>query len=59
MRRKKGIPKIRASMTKTTRGKSNVDTKLGKEIERQSEAECTNAVRMTSGHTLWSERETS
>jgi len=28
-----GIPKGRASMSKTTRGKSNVDTRLGEEIE--------------------------
>jgi len=27
------IPKRRASKSKTTRGKSNVDTKLGEEIE--------------------------
>jgi len=27
------IPKGRASMSKTTRGKSNVDTRLGEEIE--------------------------
>jgi len=27
------IPKRRASMLKTTRGKSNVDTRLGEEIE--------------------------
>jgi len=30
---REGIPKIRASNLKTTRGKSNVDTKLGEEIE--------------------------
>jgi len=30
---RKGIPKRRASMPKTTRGKSNVDTRLGEEIE--------------------------
>jgi len=28
-----GIPKGRASMSKTTRGKSNVDTRLGEESE--------------------------
>jgi len=28
-----GIPKGRASMSKTTRGKSNVDKSLGEEIE--------------------------
>jgi len=28
-----GIPKRRASMSKTTRGKSNVDTRVGEEIE--------------------------
>jgi len=28
-----GIPKGWASMSKTTRGKSNVDTRLGEEIE--------------------------
>jgi len=28
-----GIPNGRASMSKTTRGKSNVDTRLGEEIE--------------------------
>jgi len=28
-----GILKGRASMSKTTRGKSNVDTRLGEEIE--------------------------
>jgi len=28
-----GIPKGRASVSKTTRGKSNVDTRLGEEIE--------------------------
>jgi len=27
------IPKRRASVSKTTRGKSNVDTRLGEEIE--------------------------
>jgi len=31
---REGIPKGRASMSKTTRGKSNVDTRLGEEIER-------------------------
>jgi len=31
--RRDGIPKGRASMSKTTRGKSNVDTRLGEEIE--------------------------
>jgi len=30
---RKGIPKGRASMSKTTRGKSNVDTRLGEENE--------------------------
>jgi len=30
---KEGIPKGRASMSKTTRGKSDVDTRLGEEIE--------------------------
>jgi len=30
---REGIPKRRASMSKTTRGKSNVDTRLGEEIE--------------------------
>jgi len=30
---REGIPKGRASMSKTTRGKSNVDTRLGEEIE--------------------------
>jgi len=29
---REGIPKGRASMTKTTRGKSNVDTRLGEDI---------------------------
>jgi len=33
MQKKDGIPKGRASMWKTTRDKSNVDTKLGEEIE--------------------------
>jgi len=35
-----GIPKGRVSMSKTTRGKSNVDTRLGEQIEggRQSDA---------------------
>jgi len=28
-----GIPQRRASMLKTTRGNSNVDTRLGEEIE--------------------------
>jgi len=28
-----GIPKRRASMSKITRGKSNVDTRLGEEIQ--------------------------
>jgi len=28
-----GIPKGRASMSKTTRGKSNVDMRLGEQIE--------------------------
>jgi len=38
---RQGIPKGRASMSKTTRGKTNVDTRLGEEIEggRQSEAD--------------------
>jgi len=36
--RKEGIPKQRAGMLKTTRGKSNVNTSLGEEIEGQSEA---------------------
>jgi len=31
---REGIPKGRASMSKTTRGKSNVDTRLEEEIER-------------------------
>jgi len=30
---REGIPKGRASMSKTTRGKSNVGTRLGEEIE--------------------------
>jgi len=30
---REGIPKRRASIPKTTRGKSNVDTRLGEEIE--------------------------
>jgi len=30
---REGIPKRRASMSKTTRGKSNVDTRLEEEIE--------------------------
>jgi len=30
---REGIPKGRASRSKTTRGKSNVDTRLGEEIE--------------------------
>jgi len=30
---RKGIPKRRVSMTKTTRGNSNFDTRLGEEIE--------------------------
>jgi len=30
---REGIPKGRASMSKTTRGKSNVDTRLEEEIE--------------------------
>jgi len=30
---REGIPKGRASMSKTTRGKSNVDTRFGEEIE--------------------------
>jgi len=30
---REGIPKGKASMSKTTRGKSNVDMKLGEEIE--------------------------
>jgi len=30
---REGIPKRRASMSKTTRGKSNVDTRLGEKIE--------------------------
>jgi len=30
---REGIQKGRASMSKTTRGKSNVDTRLGEEIE--------------------------
>jgi len=30
---REGIPKRRASMSKTTRGKSNVDSRLGEEIE--------------------------
>jgi len=30
---REGIPKGRASMSKTTRGKSNVDTRLAEEIE--------------------------
>jgi len=30
---REGIPKGRASMSKTTRGKSKVDTRLGEEIE--------------------------
>jgi len=29
---KEGIPKIRTSMSKTTRDKSNVDTRLGEEM---------------------------
>jgi len=49
---REGIPKRRASMSKTTRGKSNVETRLGEEIEggRQSEAdamECKDVVKMT------------
>jgi len=38
---REGIPKGRASMSKTMRGKSNVDTRLGEEIKggRQSEAD--------------------
>jgi len=47
-----GIPKRRASMSKTTRGKSNVDTRLREEIGgRQSEADALtykDAVKMTS-----------
>jgi len=35
------IPKGRASMLKTTRGKSNVDTRLGEEIERGGRAKLT------------------
>jgi len=31
---REGIPKGRASMSKTTRGKNNVSTRLGEEIER-------------------------
>jgi len=30
---REGIPKGRASISKTTRGKSNIDTRLGEEIE--------------------------
>jgi len=30
---REGIPKRMVSMSKTTRGKSNVDTRLGEEIE--------------------------
>jgi len=30
---KEGIPKRRASMSKTTRGTSNVDTRFGEEIK--------------------------
>jgi len=30
---REGIPKGRASMSKTTSGRSNVDTRLGEEIE--------------------------
>jgi len=30
---REGIPKGKASMSKTTRGKNNVDTRLGEEIE--------------------------
>jgi len=30
---REGIPKRRASMSKTSRGKSNVDTRLGEEIK--------------------------
>jgi len=30
---REGIPKRRASMSKTTRGKSNIDTSLGEEID--------------------------
>jgi len=30
---REGIPNRRVSMSKTTRGKSNVDTRLGEEIE--------------------------
>jgi len=30
---REGIPKRKARMSKTTRGKSNVDTRLGEEIE--------------------------
>jgi len=30
---REGIPKRRTSMSKTTRSKSNVDTRLGEEIE--------------------------
>jgi len=32
---KEGTPKRRASMSKTTRGKSNVDTRLGEEREAE------------------------
>jgi len=41
---REGIPKRKASMSKTTRGKSNVDTRLGDEIEggRRSEADARN-----------------
>jgi len=35
--KKEGIPKERASMSETTRGKSNVDTRLGEEIEGEIE----------------------
>ena len=31
--RREGIPKRGASMLKTTRGVSNIDTKLGEEVE--------------------------
>jgi len=31
--KREGIPKTRVSISKTTRGKSNVDTRLGEEIE--------------------------
>jgi len=46
--RRKGIPK--SQHVETTRGKSNVDTKLGKEIEKsRAKLTCRKPVKRTSG----------